>query len=209
MKINKKTIIAIVIPVVTIGMAVMGFFAFAHNTPEPNLETTGPEQLIAAPEPVVNCDNSIEPGRADEHEESNKYSKTEEYLKQKEEDDMFWKDKKKKDNIKYLDVVNPEDRRFCIDRTDRAQPSPGGANYIEYQVIAAAETEAEAIEIAQAIGGTVNSFSHGVAVFHIPITVAELMQKLEQENKLHLGVQPNFIYTTTIDRLDRKLINNQ
>ena len=193
MKINKKTIIAIVIPVSLIGLAVMVYSIFTPNAPEENFEYIGAEQAIEAPEFIGNYDNNEEPEYCKWESKIDEYTKSEDHLKNEKEDEMFWKNKKKDETNEYSELIDPADIIECTGRTKAMTP---GANYVEYEVIAPAETKAEAKRIAVAIGGTLTSFSHGIAVYQIPVTVAELMQKLEEENKTDLGVQPNFIYTT-------------
>ena len=208
MKINKKTIIAIVIPVVLIGLAVMVYFIVMNNAPEPSLESIEEEQVITAPE-VTNVSDSKEnpestelSDKKNEHLKAEKYlkhenhQKHESHLKQEKEDEMFWKDKKKEKN------------QSC-ERPDSAGRIEPRKNYVEYQVLSAAESEAEAKRIAERIGGTLSAFSHGIAVIEIPITVAELMKKIEDENITDITVQPNFIYTTFGGGLERDLVIEQ
>lgn len=63
--------------------------------------------------------------------------------------------------------------------------------YVEYQVLAVADSKREAKKIAKAVGGELISFENQVATIQIGITVEEMMQKLEEDSSLP-KVYPNY-----------------
>lgn len=69
-------------------------------------------------------------------------------------------------------------------------------NYVENQVLCKAKTKEQAEKIAEKIGGTLIGYFEGIGMIAIEETVAELMQRLEDEGLDYLEVYPNLQYST-------------
>ncbi len=68
-----------------------------------------------------------------------------------------------------------------------------GEDYIEGEGVYLADTEAEAIKIAEEYGGTLESFAHGVAVVKFSGTTAEALEKAADGQSVTTAAGPNYI----------------
>lgn len=75
------------------------------------------------------------------------------------------------------------------------QDMNAGTDYIEYEVVCPCGSKGEGKKAAQAIGGTLKSYSDGVAIIEIPVKVYELMLRLAEAGETAVTVSPNYIYS--------------
>lgn len=72
-----------------------------------------------------------------------------------------------------------------------------GVDYVENEVVSACDNKRQAKKIAADIGGTLKSYSEGIAIINVPMSVRDLMLILAEANEQGVTVSPNYMYTTT------------
>lgn len=71
-----------------------------------------------------------------------------------------------------------------------------GVDYMEGQVISTADSKGAAKKIAKSLNAELLSYSEGVAIYSIDVTVPEFMLMLAKANEEAIQVSPNYIYKT-------------
>ncbi len=86
--------------------------------------------------------------------------------------------------------VEHENYREIAEQLSKMKPE---IDYVEHCLIAGAEDEKQAEEIAKAVGGTLESFEYGIATIHSDETVLDLMNRLSKEKGTLPNVGPNYM----------------